>query len=668
MFLISRLTQKFLSEQDRWFLWTPVVLALGIAFYFLLPSEPSLIALVLIVEAFLFLFYLCHQNGHLFFIFLTLFIFSLGTLNIKLHTYFRDKNISMIADEETTYLQGRLFKVDYNNKGKMRLWLEDVSDFDNPRLGYYRVTLPSKPDLRLGSCFELVATLMPPSAPLTPHGFQFDRHAFYQGISATGYAESSVFETDCLYEPHFKDRILDSIAVSRQKIAKYIKEHLSEQNAAIASAILVGDKSLIDESLYEQYRNSGLAHFLAISGLHMGFVAMFVFFVIRLILVFFPFMALNFSSKKVASFFAILFCLIYLILSGVSISATRAFIMTSLVFLGFIFDRQAISMRTVAVAAFVILMIEPQVLLSPSFQMSFAAVTALVAFYEVFRRKFNFSKVKPHLYVLYYFVGVLITTFVATLATLPFTFYHFGTFAPYALLGNLLAAPLIAFIIMPFIFLSLLLLPVHLGLLPLKVVGFGLFLLNKLTAFVSSLPHAGILIPQMPFWGFLLITIGGLWLTLWRRKWRFYGLILIFAGFLSFCFLNRPEVLYSSNGKNVALKAPNNHLFIFARKENNFINQIWAQNYKGFTFSDKLQTVQPANIKCKNGSCTYLNVFEFDLNKHLKLNSEAIDFEADDGGAIYFHEGKAKKKTIRSIIGHRPWNTLKQKKEEEKSL
>ena len=570
----------------------------------------------------------------------------------------------MIEKEETTYLQGRLFKVDYNNNGKMRIWLEDVSDFDNPREGYYRVTLPSKPELRLGSCFELVATLMPPSPPLTPHGFQFDRHAFYQGLSATGYSESSVFETDCLYEPHFKDRILDSIAVSRQKVAKYIQDHLPAQSAAIASAILVGDKAFIDEPLYEQYRNSGLAHFLAISGLHLGFVAMFAFFVVRLILAFFPVMSLNFSSKKVASFFAILFCLIYLILSGVSISALRAFIMTAVVFLGFIFDRQAISMRTVAVAAFVILMIEPQVLLSASFQMSFAAVTALVAFYEAFRKKINPSKSKPRFYILYYFVGVLITTFVATLATLPFTFYHFGTFAPYALLGNLLAAPLIAFIIMPFIFISLLLLPFHLGFVPLKIVGFGLFLLNKLTAFISSLPHANVLVPPMPFWGFLLIAIGGLWLTLWRRKWRFYGLIFVFAGFLSYCFLDRPNVLYTSNGENIGVSAPNNHLFVFARKENKFVNQIWSQSYRSSSFSNKLQSIQPANLNCRNGRCNYLNVFEFDLNEHIKLNSKPIDFKDDVGGAIYFRKGKIKKRAIRHIIGYRPWNTQKPKKEE----
>ena len=660
MLLVKRISQRLLSEQTRWFLWTPIVLMLGISFYFWLSSEPSLIALLLIVEAFLFLLYIYRQNGPLFFIFLTLFIFTLGTFNAKLHTHFIAKHVSMIEEKETTYLKGHLFKIDYNNKGRMRLWLDDVSDYDNKREGYYRVTVPSKEDkFNLGTCVELVATLMPPSSALYPDGFEFDRHAFYQGISATGYAESNVFETDCSYTPHFTDRIKESVAIAREKISKYISKHLSPEQSAIASAILVGDKSHIEEPLYKQYRDSGLAHFLAISGLHMGFVTMFAFCLIRLLMAFFPFLALNFSSKKIASVVAIVFGLIYLIISGFSVSALRAFIMTSLVFLGFIFDRQPISMRTVAIAALVVLMIEPQVLLTASFQMSFAAAAGLIDFYEAHGHRFHFNKPKPTHYVFYYFIGVLIASIVATAATMPFTFYHFGTFAPYTLLGNFFAAPVIAFLVMPFIFLALLLIPFHLALLPLKVVGLGISLLNKITTFVSGLPHADLSVPQMPMWAFFLIIFGGLWLTLWRRRWRLYGLVFIAVGLLGFCFVRSPDVLYTSDGKTIGIKAQNNHLFVFSHKQNKFVQSIWGRKYKGVIPSQSLKSIDAISLECKKGSCTYLGLFEFDLDGHLKFYRQPIDYVSDKGGAIYFYGGGAKKKEIRKAVGYRPWNTIK---------
>ncbi len=645
----------FLSEHERHFLWLPVLFGLGIGLYFGLDFVPPLAILLALFGFLIFLLIYFHKQ----FIFVPLFAFFIifsGYLDIAVQTYFQTRKISFPLSEQTTYLKGRIKHTDFSSKGKTRLWLSDVQDFDNPLKGIYRITSNTKISFQIGDCVETVATVSKPSVPLVPNGFDFARHAFYQGISAIGYTESNIFPADCGSSQTLKSKALDFINILRSDITSFVQKTLPSDEAAVVSAILVGDKNLISDQLYNQYRNAGLAHFLSISGLHMGFIAAFAFFFVRFLMALVPYFALCFSSKKIACVVAVLFSFAYLLLSGMNVPAVRAFLMSSLVFLGLIFDREAISLRMVCLAALLILLCEPHIMLSASFALSFAAVTALVSFYETFKNKLSFSNKSFLKSVFVYFLGVLITTFVATVATLPFCIYYFGTFAPYSFLGNLLSAPLIAFWVMPFIFLSLIFLPFHFSAPFLTIAGAGVMLLNKITFFVSSLPLSNMKISSICLSSLVLIISGALWLMLWQKSWRKFGFVLIFIGVLVGFFRALPDILYSTDGKTIGIKTPQNELIVFSKKRNHFLAQIWSAGYKGVQTYKKLQSMPEMSLVCNQEKCTYQNIFTFDLNGNLIFNHKPLTPQKDLGGAIYLKNGKSKIQTIASTLANKPWS------------
>ncbi len=652
--MLKNFKQILLAEQSRWFLWTPVLFALGIGLYFHLSFEPSKWLVVFVIEAFIVLLYLFRKKPSVFFVLSSLLVVALGFANINLQTQYKQKQIELIQKGETTYISGRIFKIDSSAKGKTRLWLKDVSDFENKRKGIYKLTLSSNKNLEIGNCVETAAMFK----PFQPQGYyQFERDAFYDGVSAVGFAVSDVFPKDCETKISLKERFLQSINAYRKNLAQKIVETLNPQQAAIAAAVIAGDKSFIRENQYNIYRTSGLAHFLAISGLHMGFMATICFVVLRFIFSLFPYLSLRFSTKNMAAFFAVLVIFFYLLISGMSVSAQRAFIMTSLVFVGFFVLRQAISMRTVATAALIILIFEPYVLVRPSFQMSFAAVTALVAFYEVYTNHQN--KIKPRTVlslILGYFLGIVLTTIIATLATLPFAVYHFSNMALYTLLTNILAAPIIGFIIMPCVFLYLMTAPFHLGYLPLKIIGFGISLLNQICLRISELPYANFSPFHFSFFALMLIVLGGLWLILWKQKWRYFGMLPILIGLFSACFNVKPDVFFDAKGEQIGIKDEQGNLVVLAKKENTFLSHKWLESYG---FKKSVNGVHSlSDLICDESKCLYKNQFEFDLNGLLKLNHQDLEGLENLGGEIRFYHNGAIVKTVRDRVGYRPWNSF----------
>ena len=655
--ILSNLKSNFFAESDRWFLWVPVLFGAGIGFYFSLFSEPPTWLLLTLFEILLFLIYIFKKKTSVLLFLSCILIFLFGILCIKAHTLIQIKEVDFPNAQETTYLKGTVFQTDLSMKGKTRLWLKDVSDFDNQRKGIYRITISDKKQVfKVGNCVEMAATISAPSEALIPGGFEFNRHAFYQGISAIGYNESNVYQIDCEKSPSFSRHFHNSLFKARQNISSYILKTLPLDEAAIASTVMVGNRNFISQSLYDKYRNSGLAHFLSISGLHMGFISAFAFFLIRFLMVFIAYLSLRYSSKKCAALGAILFSFIYLLFSGFAVPAERAFIMTSLVLIAVLLDKEAISMRTVAFAALIILIIEPYALLTPGFQMSFASVIALVSFYEAWREKFHWRVQNYFLKFLFYVLGISLTTLIASLATLPFCLYHFGTLAPFAILGNILAAPIISFIVMPFIFIALFLFPFHLSFYPLKIAGFGIGILNQITSFVSNLSFSSLSLNTPPLWSVVLISFGALWLMLWQRRWRFLGFILILFGVFFFALSSKPDILYSSNGQNVAIRFEAGELTVFTSQKNNFLNQVWQENTPVLKIQKKLQSMPRYDFYCSNDKCVYQKDFAFDLKGFISFQNQIRNPLEDLGGAIYLSRQKSYLQTVRKSIGSRPWN------------
>ncbi len=427
----------------------------------------------------------------------------------------------------------------------------DVSS--NPERGKFR-----EDRIDIGDQVTLLAMLFPPPRPSIPGGYDFARALWFQQIGGLGYG----LAPPRVIEHAETSGLRDSISRGRHKIAQYIRKTLPGQNGTVAAALLVGDSRAIDRPTMDAIRASGLAHILAISGLHMGIVIGLFFVFFRSILALWSPLALYYSIKKWAAGVALVAAFGYLHLSGATIPTQRAFFMASLMLLAVICDRRAISLRVVAWAAIIIFLITPEALIGPSFQMSFAAVTALVAVYEAIRGRFHgimrFGRDKPFpgnilFRVLLYFGGVLLTTAIASTATLPFAVYHFHQYAVYGMVSNIVAIPLMALWVMPWGIVFLLLFPFIDPVWPLVAMGFGIGWILDIVHFVSQLPANTITMAQVATSALVLVTLGGLWTALFEGRSRWWGVTAIILAF----FLHRsaplPHLLVAEKGQLAAL-------------------------------------------------------------------------------------------------------------------
>ena len=670
--------EQFSKERERWFLWLPVLFATGIGLFFLLPEDISIWWTLAIIELLIGVSILARRHIRILVWLMLTAMIVLGFTDIQLKTaYLYGQHKS--GKEMQTYVTGRIAKIDYNYRGYQRLIIEHAKNFEGEDLGTLKLSTRTKDaPLFTGQCVEMAAQIFPLAKAAIVGGFQFDRKAFFEGVNATGYALSSVLSADCEKPMPVMDKFRAGIAKLRMAIMSRIKTVLPPEEASVAAAIIAGEQGNIAQAQIDNYRNSGLAHFLSISGLHMTMLAGLMFFLVRLVMALIPPLAVRYDSKKTAAVFAIVLSVFYLLISGMAIPAQRAFIMNLIVVLGVLFDRRAISMKTAAWAAFIILIFVPQSLISVSFQMSFAAVIALIAFYEKFagtlQRFLNGDDsrdsslpIKTLKIVWVYLIGILVSDLVASVATLPFAVYHFNKAAIYTSLANLAAGPVIGFVIMPFVLLSLLLMPLGLDVWTLKIVGAGIGLINDITSRVSSLPHAALPVLSMPLWGLLLIVFGGLWLCLWTQKWRVWGVLFVAAGFASVAAVRVPDVIVSSDAKLVALKDSADNMVVLPVRGEAFTKKLWREKtasqplskerekllkdiYKG-----KTEDKNWLDLSCNRLVCTYKGRVKILKGRSVFVDGEKLKLREAEGANIYLMP-KAEVESVRSYIGRRLWN------------
>ena len=312
--------------------------------------------------------------------------------------------------------------------------------------------------------------------------------------------------------------------------------------------------------------------------MHLGLVGAFVFFAVRGGLALIPPIALRYPIKKIAACATLLVLACYLLLSGAAIPTQRAFVMNGLVFGAIIIDRLRISMRVCAIAAMVVLVIDPSILVGVSFQMSFGAVVALIAVYETYGarlgRLLHSRSVSGK--VLGYCGGVAITTVVATLGTYPYSIYHFHHIALYSPLANVIAVPLSAMWTLPWGVVTCLLMPLGLERLALVPMGCGIDITIWVAERISALPGDVWATPRLPPEGLLLISFGGLWLCLWQGPWRRWGMVAIAAGFASMLLTRPPDIVIADGGRFVAARASDGDYFISADKGEKIVRSFFA--------------------------------------------------------------------------------------------
>jgi competence protein ComEC len=611
--------EMLLGERERWLLWAPVALALGVAGYFSLAVEPPIWLGPAWAGSSLGLALLCRRRTWLALPLLGLALVGCGMAAGQIRTM----NVAAPVLTEKigpVEVRGRLVESGLG-AGQQRYILDNLSirgiaADETPLQARITVHVPRRGDkgagaaLRIpapGDYIRLTASLRPPPEPVAPGAWDFGRQSWFRGIGAVGfsYGAAELLEAG-------GERPRGGLSVwlrdLRHRISARITAALGERGGGLATALLTGDRSAIPDSTLDNMRASGLAHLLAISGLHVGLVAGIIFVVVRLLLAAIEPLALRYPIKKWAAATALIGSLCYLLLSGASIPTQRAFMMTSLVLLAVILDRTSLSMRLIALAAFLLLLFRPESLMGPSFQMSFAAAVALVAAYEYLHRPLASLasgaslKFRPLLYLL----GIAVTSIIAGGATAPFAIYHFNRFAEYGLLANLAAVPLTGLWVMPWGLLALLLMPFGLEGLALEPMALGLQAMDWISASVAALPGSVIHAGAMPPLALALIALGGVWLCIWRRRWRLAGLALVVPGLILMLSHRSPDILIDGDGRLMATRAESGEMWLSSLRRARFAGDIWlrrAGQEDSAEWPWREGAPAPAGLRCDSLGC-----------------------------------------------------------------
>lgn len=600
---VAAVAARFLDERDRWLVWAPVLIGAGIAGYFALRAEPPWWSGPCVAFSALFFLWTGGPRLRIGLACLCLLLLSLGFTAAQLRTHLVAAPV--LERPVTTTVSGRVRQVDAFARGP-RILLDEISfprrsDIDPPAQVRIRVRQGGIP--AVGTRISVHARLLPPGAPASPGAYDFQRHAWYARIGAVGYA----FGVPRVLPPARGDIERSPalwIADARLRIAERVRTAIPGTEGAVAAALITGDRSAIPQATLEAMRASGLAHLLAISGLHMGLVAATIFFGLRALFALSERLALRFPIKKWAAGAALIGAFAYLLLTGATVPTQRAFLMAGMVLVAVLLDRTAISLRLVAWAATVILLLTPESLLSASFQMSFAAVIALVAIYENGNGRINqWGGAGPGRKVMLYLGGVGLTTLVAGTATGVFALYHFGRIAHYGLAANLLAVPVTAFWIMPWAVIAMALMPFGLEALALVPMSWGISLVVTIAETVSGWPGAVGLTPAMPVWGLVAAALGGLWLCLWRRRWLYVGLVGIAAGLMSIGLRAPPDILVSPDGRLMGVRDDTGQLVLSSTTRDKRTARTWLE--KEGQRQARAWTSEVRGMRCDGLGCIY---------------------------------------------------------------
>ena len=569
------------QEAERWVLWLPVALGAGVALYFALPFEPSSrLALPFLLSGMLIAVVAFAGESLPARLGLGLVAaFAIGFATAKLKA---DRVAAPVLFHRTgpVMIEGVVDSTQLHGKGvRLVLTTHKIGHMRTERMpARVRVSVRSGAEnLKPGDVISVRAVLMPPPSPASPGDYDFGRAAYFLRIGAVGFS----FGKPTLiahHAPDWSDRIVTHIEFLRWRMTEHIHDVLPGSTGGIAAALITGDRGAISADDESALRDAGLAHVLAIAGLHMALVGLGLFWAVRAILALFPFIALVWPIKKWAAVAALGGATFYLIISGAAVPATRAYVMLTTMLLAILFDRPALSMRSVAMAAAIVLLLLPESIIEPGFQMSFAAVVSLVAVAEWERsRSFQEGQFWPLPGVRRYMRGIAITSFVGSVATAPFAAFHFDRATHYAVLGNLLAMPIMGFLTMPAAAVAVLTMPFGLDRIPLIVMGYGIEAMLVVGRWVSGLPGAVSITAAWPVSAIVLMSLGGLWIAIWRTRWRWFGFLPMVMGVAAIFMVQQPDLLIARDGMTVAIRGADGALRLLRKPADKFSATEWLK-------------------------------------------------------------------------------------------
>jgi competence protein ComEC len=555
-------------NEERAFLVLPVIFGTGIGLYFTLDFEPAVwaapLALAVICMGLLALrermrddITVQRRHAILQYALLALVIAATGFILAQhrtwsVHTPVLQERVSGIE------LQGHIDSVERMRDGDTRIvlnrlqWEGGNTPPADQRPHRVRLNVKKGGDkLAPGQDIEIKAHLLAPSPPVIPGGFDFQRYIYFESIGAVGYAR----KTPTILNKAANDYAGDWLGQLRHTIAGHIQA-LNLEHSHLITALMTGQRGGIAETDWDAMRHSGLAHMLAISGLHVGLAAGVIFFFARLIMASSPAIALYWPIKKIAAGLAIAGAFFYMLIVGATVPTQRACLMTGLFMLAIILDRTPISLRLVAFAALVVLAIAPESLMSASFQMSFAAVTGLVLFYDAtrgwWRRAYSSSGMAGKCCL--YLLGLSATSVVATAATAPFAIYHFQHTALYGIIANLLAVPIMSFLVMPMAVLGYIFMSFNAALAPLWLMDRGVHAILQIAHGFAEMPGAYARVQALPGLALLALVAALFVFVICTGRRRGLALIPALIGLIAILQYSPPHILINENGRLVMLR------------------------------------------------------------------------------------------------------------------
>ncbi len=580
--LIARLRQWIAAEAGagRMLPWVPVAFGAGIALYFTAEREPVASVAAAAATGFCLAAFLLRRHK-LFPIAVMVAAMASGfavatskTLRIAHGVLARPMySVSLAGFVETRDIRERtdrfVLRVTRMESPRGQTRLERV------RLSVRKGTAPD-----VGSFVELKARLQPPLAPLRPGSYDFGRDMYFQGIGASGFVTGAIKTVEPPDDGGLSLRYAAFMQDLRDAIDARIRTALEGDKRAIATALLTGRRDAISGPVNDAMFISGLGHVLSISGYHMAVVAGVVFFAVRALLALIPGLTVGFPIKKWSAAAALAAAAFYLLLSGAEVATQRSFFMTAVVLIAIMVDRRAVTFRTLAVAAMIVLTIAPEALVHPSFQMSFAATLGLVALVQIgmprmFASPDNSATARVALWGGREIMTLALASLVAGLATTPYAAFHFHRVTPYGVLANLAAMPVVSAVVMPAGLLGLLAMPFGFDGVFWSIMGWGIDWMILVTRWVADLPGA---IGRMAAFGIgplIAASAGIILLGLLRTPLRWAGAAVLALATVWALAVPQPDILISADGHNVGVRGKDGRLHVMRTAKDAFLLKEW---------------------------------------------------------------------------------------------
>ena len=561
------------AERGRLLPWAPVCLSLGIGTYFALRYEPGIEttgpAFLLVVIA-----SLAGRRGPE-----LLRAPATGLALVAAGLLLGAVRAHIVAAPVMPFryygpVEGRIVAIDRSFSDQLRLTLDrvvlaDMAPQNTP--ARVRVALHGQQgfvDAQPGLTAILTAHLSPPEGPVEPGGFDFQRLAWFSRLGAVGYTRAPVLAL----EPPDGALALAAFRL-RMRISTAMRAQMEGQAGAFAAALMTGDRSGVDSATNDALRASNLSHLISISGLHMGLLTGFVFGAVRYGLALAPPLALRLNTKKIAAVVALIAAAIYLALAGPSVATRRAFIMAAVMLFAVLVDRRAISLRSVAIAALIVLVLEPESLVEPGFQMSFGATVALIMAFQ------PWASVQRHVPSLLRPVAMLVLSSAAAgFATAPIAAAHFNRIAEYGLVANFFAVPVMGTLVMPMGVIAGLLAPLGLAAPALWLMEQGTAFILMVAAWVAGLEGSVFAVPTPPWFVLPVLSFGGLLALVTRAFWlRGLGTGMVAVALLFWVGAERPVLLVAGDGGLIGLSTPLGRV-LSKPKGSGFVAKSWLED------------------------------------------------------------------------------------------